>query len=248
MDKWIIAANQHLIKFVRGEMDNYRLYNVVKHMLQFLEQLTNWYVRLNRSRMKGEEGPKEQFTSLNTLFDVLLNTTIMMSCITPFLSEYIYQNMKNGISASDSAYFAESIHFLGIPSYEEGLINERIEVMVERMQSAIEIGRKIRDQKNKSIKTPLSKVTIVHADKEAGEDLTTLASYIKDELNCLEFEIQPNEAEYVLYLSTPDHKEIGSVLKAKYTKDFKERLNNLTREEIQEYLKAGKVTVNGVEI
>ena len=90
MDRWIIAANQHLIKFVRTEMDNYRLYNVVRHMLQFLEQLTNWYVRLNRSRMKGEEGPQEQFTSLNTLFDVLLNTTIMMSCITPFLSEYIY--------------------------------------------------------------------------------------------------------------------------------------------------------------
>jgi len=90
MDKWIIAANQHLIQYVRNEMDNYRLYNVVKHMLQFLEQLTNWYVRLNRSRMKGEEGPKEQLTSLNTLFDVLLNTTIMISCITPFLSEYIY--------------------------------------------------------------------------------------------------------------------------------------------------------------
>ena len=44
------------IKFVRNEMDNYRLYNVVKHMLSFLEELTNWYVRLNRSRMKGEEG------------------------------------------------------------------------------------------------------------------------------------------------------------------------------------------------
>lgn len=90
MDRWIIAANQNLIKFVRNEMDNYRLYNVVRHMLQFLEQLTNWYVRLNRSRMKGEESIEDQFTSLNTLFDVLLNTTIMMSCITPFLTEYIY--------------------------------------------------------------------------------------------------------------------------------------------------------------
>lgn len=90
MDRWIIAANQNLIKFVRNEMDNYRLYNVVRHMLQFLEQLTNWYVRLNRSRMKGEESVQDQFTSLNTLFDVLLNTTIMMSCITPFLTEYIY--------------------------------------------------------------------------------------------------------------------------------------------------------------
>jgi isoleucyl-tRNA synthetase len=56
MDMWVIAANQNLIKYVRNEMDNYRLYNVVKHMLQFLDELTNWYVRLNRSRMKGEEG------------------------------------------------------------------------------------------------------------------------------------------------------------------------------------------------
>jgi len=73
--------------------------------------------------------------------------------------------MKNGIHTEDKNYYAESIHFLSIPGYEDSLINERIEKMVERMQSAIEIGRKIRDQKNKSIKTPLSKVTIVHADK-----------------------------------------------------------------------------------
>jgi len=167
----------------------------------------------------------------------------MMSCITPFLSEYIYQNMRNGISPQDKNYFAESIHFLSIPGYEESLINERIETMVGRMQSAIELGRKIRDHKNKSIKTPLNKVTIVNADKLAAEDLNTLASYIKDELNCLEFEIQPNEEEYVVYISTPDHREIGQALKNKYTKDLKEKLNNLNREEIQELLKNGKVTI-----
>ena len=98
-------------------MDNYRLYNVVKHMLQFLEELTNWYVRLNRSRMKGEDGLEEQLISLNTLYDVLLNSTIMMSCITPFLSEYIYQNLKNGIDQTNKTYYADSIHFLQIPDY-----------------------------------------------------------------------------------------------------------------------------------
>ena len=56
MDQWIISANHSLIKSVRFEMDNYKLYNVVKPLLSFLEQLTNWYVRCNRSRMKGEEG------------------------------------------------------------------------------------------------------------------------------------------------------------------------------------------------
>jgi isoleucyl-tRNA synthetase len=172
----------------------------------------------------------------------------MMSCITPFLSEYVYQNMKNGIAKDDKHYFAESIHFLSIPAYKEALINEKIEKMLERMQSTIEIGRHIRDHKNKSLKTPLSKVTIVHADKQVGEDISTLAQYIKDELNCLELEIQTNEAEYVEYLSQPEHREIGQILKAKYTKDLKEKLNNLGRDEIVEYLKNGKVTINGVEI
>ena len=58
--------------------------------------------------------------------------------------------------------------------------------MVGRMQAAIEIGRKIRDTKKKSIKTPLQKVIIVHGDKQAKEDLLTMQNYIKDELNCLE--------------------------------------------------------------
>lgn len=56
MDKWIIAANQNLIKKCREELDNYRLYTVVREILAFLENLTNWYVRLNRPRMKGDEG------------------------------------------------------------------------------------------------------------------------------------------------------------------------------------------------
>ena len=76
MDKWIIAANQNTIKFSRIEIDNYRLYTVAPHILKFLENLTNWYVRLNRPRMKGDEGVSEldQYTCLNTLFGVLFST------------------------------------------------------------------------------------------------------------------------------------------------------------------------------
>ena len=112
MDRWIVSANQNLIKLVRHEMDNYKLYNVVRPLLSFLEQLTNWYVRLNRSRMKGEEGLEDQTKSLNILFDVLLNTCILMSCITPFITEHMYQNLRNGISEDDKELHQESIHFI----------------------------------------------------------------------------------------------------------------------------------------
>jgi isoleucyl-tRNA synthetase len=87
MDRWIISATQNLIKYARHEMDNYHLYLVVRPLLTFLEKLSNWYVRLNRSRMKGEEGQLEQQRSLNVLFEVILNTSILMAPLTPFLPE-----------------------------------------------------------------------------------------------------------------------------------------------------------------
>lgn len=89
-DKWIISATQNMLKLSRREMEAYHLYNVVKPLLSFLDQLTNWYVRLNRDRMKGEKGNEEAKVSLNILFDVLMSINLLMSSITPFITEHMY--------------------------------------------------------------------------------------------------------------------------------------------------------------
>jgi isoleucyl-tRNA synthetase len=68
---------------VREEMKAYRLYTVVPKLLTFLDQLTNWYVRLNRARLKGEMGEQEWFTSLNVLLEVILNASILMAPYVP---------------------------------------------------------------------------------------------------------------------------------------------------------------------
>jgi isoleucyl-tRNA synthetase len=145
MDKWIIATNQNLLKFFKQEMKAYRLYTVVPRLLKFLDDLTNWYIRLNRPRLKGEHGEKDWFISLNTLFDVLFSITQMMSSLTPFICEHFYQNLKNGIDKNDELY-EESIHFLLLPEVDETLIDEKTEQIVSDMQKTIMIGRLIRDQ------------------------------------------------------------------------------------------------------
>ncbi len=160
--------------------------------------------------MKGEEGEAEQIASLNTLFDVLLNTTILMSCITPFISDYIYMNLKNGVSSDNTDYFAESIHFLRIPNYKDSLLNENVERMVSLMQNVILLGRKIRDNKKISLKTPLNKVVVIDSDPEVQRLLLLSQQYIKEELNCLELEFQTNEEEFIVYKSEPDNKACGS--------------------------------------
>lgn len=140
MDRWIQAKTQNLIKKVREEMDNYRLYTVVDPLLKFLDNLTNWYVRLNRSRLKGEISEEDCIISLNVLLDVLLKNALLLSPFIPFVTEMIYQNLVKVIP-SGSPYHAESIHFLRIPEYRDDLIDEKFEMNVKRMQQYIDESR-----------------------------------------------------------------------------------------------------------
>merc|ERR1712238_468751 len=96
-DVWISAATQGLIKFVHEEMQAYRLYTVMPALVRFVTQLTNWYLRLNRDRMKGLESggdSHEAETGLQVLYDVLLSVTILMAPFTPFITEYFYQHLR----------------------------------------------------------------------------------------------------------------------------------------------------------
>ena len=234
MDKWIVAANQNLIKFCRNELDNYRLYTVVRAVLEFLENLTNWYVRLNRPRMKGDEGitEEDQRTSLNTLFDVLMNTTQLLAPICPFISEYVFQNLRNGLP-EDSPLALKSVHWTAIPEYDQDLINEDIEAVVHRMCNAIETGRLIRDKIKIPIKYPLRTVRLVDADPNVLKGFETVKRYLCEEMNCIDIELIDNEAEYVDYSCKPDNKLIGQVLKKKFDKKFSAGLQELTSEQLK---------------
>jgi isoleucyl-tRNA synthetase len=227
-DNWIIAANQNLIKFVRHEMDSYKLFNVVRPLLDFLEDLTNWYVRLNRPRMKGDDNDEQdQFNALNTLFDVLMNATQLISPITPFLSEHIFQNLKNGL-ADDSPLNVASIHFTQMPNYDPKLLNEKIEDTVKRMQNAIETGRLIRDKTMISMKYPLMRVVLVDADPQVLDGYRTVQKYIMEELNCLNIEYKQNEDEFVVYKAVGENREMGQAFGKKFDKNCKAAIENLS--------------------
>lgn len=121
-DKWIQSALQILIQNVRKEMSEYKLYNVVPSLITFLEYLTNWYVRLNRLRLKGESDDLNWKVSLNVLFDVLMKVNVLMSPIVPFLTESMYQNLRK-VLKKDSKLNQESIHHVFIAEVNVKLMN-----------------------------------------------------------------------------------------------------------------------------
>jgi len=230
-DVWIQAAAQGLIKFVHQEMKAYRLYTVMPALVEFGGQLTNWYVRLNRDRLKGmEDGDAE--TGLQVLYDVLLDVSRIMSPFTPFITEFFYQHLRklqpsykdreNGGGTSNPVLpgKSDSIHFLQLPEYDESRLNSDAMEAMETLQSIVEQGRTSREKRTISLKFPVKNVTAVlrNPSKYVVDAITgSLKKYILSELNVWELVLVPKdqEHEWVKLSLTPNFNVLGKRLKQK---------------------------------
>ena len=254
MDKWILASEQSLIAYVVEEMANYRLYTVVPRLLSFIDELTNWYIRFNRKRLKGENGLEDALYALNTLYEVLMTISRLMAPFTPFMAEYVYLQLLPFTSTDailkelcegKSKEEALSVHFLLYPAPNPKWSDDNIVVGINRMQRVIELVRLIREQQAISLKMPLRELIVIHGDAEYLEDVLKSSHYIKEELNILEIKTTNDEAQYdVKYKLQADFKALGQKLK-KDMPIVKKGLGLVTNEEIKIFLKTGEITVNG---
>ncbi|EFA74909.1 isoleucyl-tRNA synthetase [Heterostelium album PN500] len=238
MDRWILASCQSLIKFVREEMAAYRLYTVVPRLTKFIEQLTNWYVRLNRKRFKGAQGEDDALHSLNILYEILLTLSVAMAPFTPFLSEYMYQNLKRSLPKEKQM---DSVHYCMYPEPIEAAFNVRIEEAVGRMQTVIELGRVSRDRRTKPIKNPLQTFTVITENKQYLEDLENLKKYIIEELNVQNVVLTTDES-LVTVIAEPDRKRLGQRLKTAI-KEVSDKITKLTHDELRSFQKNGEITI-----
>jgi len=230
-DIWISAATQGLIKFVHEEMKAYRLYTVMPALVTFVTQLTNWYVRLNRDRLKGLEGEDadaEAETGLQVLYDVLLDVTVIMAPFTPFITEYFYQHLRKlqpsykdaadgGKSNPVMAGKSDSVHFLPLPTYDETRLNQDAVEAMEALQTIVELGRNVREKRNISLRTPVKNVVVILRNPSANviEGITgSLKGYILSELNAWDFTVIPKEEEHqwVTLSLQPDFAKLGKKL------------------------------------
>ncbi|KAK6203262.1 tRNA synthetases class I-domain-containing protein [Scheffersomyces amazonensis] len=258
MDRWLLASIQSLIQFIHQEMKGYRLYTVVPKLLAFIDDLTNWYIRFNRRRLKGftENGSQDTKKALDTLAEALLTISRAMAPFTPFLAEGIYQRLREYFHPSDLEKFAlnkqvkdtRSIHFLTYPEVRQEYFDEAIELAVSRMQKVIDLGRNIREKKTISFKQPLKELVILHSDESYLKDVESLKDYITEELNVKNIIITSDEAKYgVEYTAVADWPVLGKKLK-KDAKRVKAALPNVSSSDVQKFAETGKLTVDGIDL
>lgn len=171
-----------------------------------------------------------------------------MAPFTPFLTENMYLNLRKAIS-TDDAMLPPSVHFCQYPeSSQITKEDERIQESVDRMQTVIDLARKIRSQKNVVIKMPVKKITVVHPSTEFISDITgELCDYVKEELNVSELEVSQDILSHCVLKADPDWKSLGPRLKQHKDK-VSEAIKALSVDELLDLEKKGKINIHGFEI
>ncbi|KAL6854967.1 isoleucine--tRNA ligase [Amphichorda felina] len=248
MDRWVLASCQSLLEFVNNEMKFYRLYTVVPRLLELIDNTTNWYIRFNRRRLKGENGLQDTLHALNALFEVIFTLCRGLAPFTPFLTDNIYQRLLPHIPEKLRGEDSRSVHFLPFPEVRKELFDAAIERRVGRMQKVIELARVSRERRTVGLKTPLKTLVVIHPDPQYLEDVASLENYIVEELNVRDLVLSSDEAKYnVLYSVTADWPVLGKKLRKDMAR-VKKALPGLTSEQVQGYVQNKHILVDGIRL
>ncbi|KAI0155361.1 isoleucyl-tRNA synthetase [Hypoxylon sp. FL1284] len=250
MDRWILADCQSMLQFIDQEMSGYRLYTVVPRLLQVIDNLTNWYIRFNRKRLKGAAGLDAQDTkaALDTLCQVLFTLVRALAPFTPFITEHIYRLLQPYLGDALSEFAnSKSVHFLSFPTVQESLFDEVIQRKVSAMQKVIQLARVARERKTIPLKTPLLTLVVI-ADAQQLSDIEELQTYVKEELNIRDVVLTNDEERYGIHLEARvDWPILGKKLK-RDAQVVRKALPDLSQEELRQYLKDKKMTIKGIEL
>ena len=236
IDKWLLSKYNKLVKDVRNSFDEYDLNKVVHYLTNFVsDDLSNWYIRRNRSRFWASELDNSKKSVYLTTYEVLVGLSKLIAPITPYISEELYRNLTN----------EESVHLADYPVCNESLINEEIENRMDLVRDLISTGRYVREEAKIKVRQPLQEALLDIKDKDVIGDLTDL---IKEELNVKEVIYVSDLTKYMDLTVKPNFKEVGKVF-GKNIKDFQEKLTNLTTDDINT-LNSGnsiKMTIDNTE-
>eukprot|EP01053_Blabericola_migrator_P006604 Blabericola_migrator_1__6603@NODE_332_length_9696_cov_191_326202_g268_i0_p1_GENE_NODE_332_length_9696_cov_191_326202_g268_i0NODE_332_length_9696_cov_191_326202_g268_i0_p1_ORF_typecomplete_len1086_score270_09tRNAsynt_1/PF00133_22/3_3e160Anticodon_1/PF08264_13/5e34Anticodon_1/PF08264_13/71tRNAsynt_1g/PF09334_11/5_4e15tRNAsynt_1g/PF09334_11/4e12tRNAsynt_1e/PF01406_19/6_2tRNAsynt_1e/PF01406_19/0_044tRNAsynt_1d/PF00750_19/5tRNAsynt_1d/PF00750_19/8_6tRNAsynt_1f/PF01921_18/12tRNAsynt_1f/PF01921_18/2DUF len=245
MDHWIISLTNSLIKFYHEEMTSYRLYTALPKLLIFLDQLTNWYVRLNRDRMRGNDKSEDSRRALAVLFTVLLNFTRLMSPFTPFFAEHVYKNLVSAFPEGHPDKL-DSVHYTDLPQPDASKIQPEIEEKVALLQDVVVLGRQMRDKRRIQIKTPVKSMTVICDNPHKIQILETVKTYLQDELNALEV-VLLCEQDRINVSACPNLKVLGSRLGPKL-KDLIPKIRALSHEQLKKAEADGSIVVDDITV
>ena len=245
LDRYIISLLQSLMHDVQRQMEGYYLYAVVPPILDFIDDLTNWYVRRSRRRFwrSRSQDDTDKLAAFATLYEVLTDFVKLLAPILPFVSERIYQELERP-SRPDRP---DSVHLCEMPAPDSALIDPTLEQDMSVVRTVVNLGHALRKEHQLKVRQPLAALTVATVDANAHTALDAHRDLLVDELNVRAVHLRDDETDLVEVTVRPDFKVLGPRLGAR-VKDVAAALADLRADDIFRVTSGQSIEVAGVTI
>ncbi|MDY5647723.1 MAG: isoleucine--tRNA ligase [Lachnospiraceae bacterium] len=201
MDKWILSRLNSVVKAVDTNLENYRIPEAARALQDFVDDLSNWYVRRSRERFWAKGMPQDKINAYMTLYTSLVTICKAAAPMIPFMTEDIYQNLVRSIDKDAP----ESIHLCDFPAVHEAWINVELEKDMDEVLKIVVMGRACRNTANIKNRQPIGTM-FVKADTELSKFYKEI---IEDELNIKEVVFTQDVRSFTTYTFKPQLKTVG---------------------------------------
>ena len=242
MDKGLLSKLTSMVKTVDDSLANYKIPEAARALDDFVDEMSNWYVRRSRERFWAKGMPQEKINAYMTLYTALETLIKAAAPMIPFMTEDIYQNLVRSVDPTAK----ESIHLCDFPEVNEAYIDTELEENMERVLKVVVLGRACRNKSNIKNRQPIGKM-FVKADFELSDFFKEI---IADELNIKEVEFTDDVRAFTSYSFKPQLRTVGPKY-GKFLGKIKEALANLDGNKAMDQLNAGeplKFDFDGTEV
>lgn len=216
LDQWILSELHQLIQLVTENMDDYNLTKATRPMLDFVDNLSNWYVRRSRRRFWKSENDTDKFEAYQTLYSVLVDFAKLLAPFMPFLADEIFKNLAT--VTTESSTDPISVHLQDWPKANKKYIKAELNQETHAVRKIVALGHAVRDKANLKVRQPLNMVQVALPKIISEKLVLQQKDVICEELNVKNLEILKDVHEVVTQVVTPNAKLLGP----KYGKDVQE--------------------------
>ena len=201
MDKWLLSKLNTMVKSVDDNLANYRIPEAARALDDFVDDMSNWYVRRSRERFWAKDMPQDKINAYMTLYTALVTVSKAAAPMIPFMTEDIYQNIVKNVDATAP----ESIHLCDFPEVNEAFIDKELEENMENVLEVVVMGRACRNASGIKNRQPIGKM-MVKAEFDLSEFYKEI---IEDELNVKTVEFTDDVSAFTSYSFKPQLKTVG---------------------------------------
>ena len=210
MDRWVLSKMNSMVKLVDKNLANYAIPEAARALQEFVDELSNWYVRRSRDRFWAKGMEQDKINAYMTLYTALVTTAKTAAPMIPFMAESIYRNLVCSVSPEAP----ESVHLCDFPTVDESMVDTQLEYDMELVLSIVVMGRAARNGANRKNRQPLAEMFI-----KAPEELSDYyKAIIADELNIKKVTFTDDVSAFTSYSFKPQLKTLGP----KYGKQLNE--------------------------